>query len=237
MTTQDEAPTADVTAVEASSIPGVDTASRSSWNPSTGPIGASRTADHQYSFSGVGPYPGVTGILDVLHKQALIPWAKRTVAEYAVSEYLNGNLGRMIGTKGSAETAKHLASLPDYQKNTAASLGTAVHHLADLLGRDRKPLEAFGIREQALPYAQAAAAFLDDYGASNIISSEKMVINFSEGYGGTYDFLLRLNGELWLCDWKSSRGCTPRRGCSWRRTVMPSTSSCPMIRPSTLCLL
>ena len=100
MTTQDEAPTADVTAVEASSIPGVDTVNRSSWNPSTGPIGASRTADHQYSFSGVGPYPGVTGILDVLHKQALIPWAKRTVAEYAVSEYINGNLGRMIGAKG-----------------------------------------------------------------------------------------------------------------------------------------
>ena len=176
-------------------------------------LGMYRTGDHRYYWNDVGPYYSVTTILDIIHKQALIPWAKRTVAEFAVETYLQGNLDSLIRTKGREAAAAYLASLPDYERNTAASLGTAVHRLADMAARGHQiDGEGFQISEQAQPYVDAFRSFLGRYSASNIVSSEKAVISFSEGYAGTYDFLLMLNGELWLVDVKTSKGLYPETG-------------------------
>ena len=205
--------TAETAATEAAAalpIPGTGP-DGAAWQPTTGPIGGSRTADHQYSFSGVGPYPGVTGIIDVIEKQALREWKAKQVARAAVTQYTE--LGMRMAKDDWAGAIDWLMSLPGYQRDQAASIGSRVHHLADLLGRDQKPVEGFGISEQALPYARAFAGFLEHYSASNIVSSEKMVINFSEAYGGQYDLIMRIDGELWLVEIKTGRyGFYPETG-------------------------
>ena len=207
MTEQTETPTAE--AVEVPVIPGFGTDASSE---ATTPVyGMTRTDDHQYRMNGEGPFYSVTTMLDIIHKEPLYQWAKRIVAEIAVAKY--DVLGEVIDKEGPQAAIDWLKGLPGYQRDDAARLGTTVHHLADLLGRDGKPLEAFGISERVLPYAQAVRRFQDDYRASeNIVSSEKAVLNLTEAYAGQYDFLLMLNGELWLVDYKASRGIYPETG-------------------------
>lgn len=184
--------------------------------PSQPPVGLWRTADHWYSFSGVGPYPSVTTILGIMSKDALIAWAKRVVAEQAVWHF--ENLGAVIREQGPDEAIRYLKRAPDAVKNSAAKLGTGVHLLANTLGADETALEGFQIQKEALPYVQAFRAFLGDYGASSIVSSEKAVINFSAAYGGTYDLMLKLPtgflgaDQLWMVDIKTSAKLYPETG-------------------------
>lgn len=181
-------------------------------------IGAYRTTDHAYYWNGDGPNPGVTGILDVLNKPALVQWAKRTVAEIAVlkSEEL---LARIV-KDGQEEAIKWLASLPDYQRDAAAKIGSGVHLLADMVARgSESDSETFQPSPDEMPYVEAFRRFLGFLEArgAKIVSSEKMVWSWS-GYGGTYDLLIRFpedaaHGSPWsglaLFDIKTSKGYYP----------------------------
>jgi hypothetical protein len=167
--------------------------------------------DHRYWFSGVGPYPSVTTVLGVLDKPALIEWAKRTVAEAAVLQLPELTI-RVQADPDAAR--KWLAGMPGYQRDTAANLGTSVHLLADMVSRGHQTdQDGFQIPDGTKPYLEAFRRFLVDYGASSIVSSEKAILNFSHGYGGTYDLLMTINDELWLVDIKTSRfGFYPETG-------------------------
>lgn len=149
-------------------------------------IGAYRTADHRYFWNGQGPYPSVTTILKILDKPALVQWAKRNVAETAVLKM--EELTARVLKDGNEEAIRWLVSLPDYQRDIAATLGTNVHALADMESR----AEAFEVSEQEKPYLEAFRNFLTWLEAHGgvIVSSEKMVYS-SEGYCGTYDLLIR----------------------------------------------
>lgn len=205
--TQTETPAA--LATGAAVIPGVGSGSRVE-QAITATLGLSMTSDHQYSFSGIGPFRSVTTFLDIIHKQALYEWSKRIVAEIAVGQY--DQLGQMIREHGADAAISWLKGLPGYQRDAAAKLGTSVHLLANMLGASESAVAGFQIAEGTQPYLDAFRGFLGRYGASNIISSEKAVISFSEAYAGTYDMLLKLNGELWLVDIKTSKGLYPETG-------------------------
>jgi hypothetical protein len=66
------------------------------------------------------------------------------------------------------------------------------------------------VQPEARPYLEAFRSFLGRYSASAIVSSEKAVFGF--GYAGTYDLLMRIDGELWLIDIKTSKGYYPEYG-------------------------
>ena len=51
-------------------------------------------------------------------------------------------------------------------------------------------------------------AFLDRYSRSAFVSTEKAVWSLN-GYGGTYDLLMMIDGELWLIDIKTGKGLYP----------------------------
>lgn len=199
-------------------------------------IGAYRTADHRYYWNGKGPLPSVTSILSVLDKPAVVQWAKRTVAEFAVRSFHDGSLQDHLRQMPNpdTETVRWLASLPDYQKDQAGKLGSGVHLLADMQARGD---QTFVVSETEAPYLAAFKNFLNwlhGQGAE-IVSSEKMVWS-SDGYAGTYDLIVkfpycqnhdpnsgpgsdqcmvcqRYAGEqiadLWLIDIKTSKGYYP----------------------------
>lgn len=170
-------------------------------------IGAYRTEDHRYYWNGKGPVPSVTTILKVLDKPAVYQWAKRTVAEIAIRR-AEEVLARSLESQDDA--IKWLAGMPEYEADTAGKLGTGIHLLADMVARGAESdSEGFQIPDDHRPYLEAFRgflAFLQPRGA--IISSEKMVWSH-QGYAGTYDLLVRLDGELWLVDIKTSKGYYP----------------------------
>lgn len=181
-------------------------------------IGAYRTADHRYYWNGKGPLPSVTSILSVLDKPAVVQWAKRTVAEFAVKSFVDGSLETRLDQhpRPVDETVRWLASLPDYQKDEAGRLGSGVHLLADMASRaSESDSEAFQVSDLEKPYLEAFQDFLGflELSQSQIVSSEKMVWS-SDGYAGTYDLLVRMPAtdtehHMWLLDIKTSKGYYP----------------------------
>lgn len=176
--------------------------------------GLHMTEDHRYYFGEQGPIPSVTTILGVLDKPALPTWAKNTVAKFAVEKALSGELATMLAEVGAEATAKYLASLPDYQRDAAATVGSGVHLLADMASRTAQDGSGgFEVPEEYRTYVAAFRDFLSHYSASGkIVSSEKAVISFGDQYAGTYDLLMQIDGELWLIDIKTSKGIYAETG-------------------------
>jgi hypothetical protein len=50
-------------------------------------VGLWRNERHQYFWNGEGPFPGVTSVIKVIDKPAIVGWAKRETARCAVDNY------------------------------------------------------------------------------------------------------------------------------------------------------
>jgi len=162
------------------------------------------SSDHRYWMNGEGPLPSVTSILRVLDKPALGNWYRRQVAESAVLGYDHW--------KGMADqdAVKYLMSMPNTTRDTAAERGTAIHALVDLAGRQGQAATALPVSQEYQDTLTAFAGFLEACGGSqSIVSSEKAILNLSEGYAGTFDLLMHKDEQLWLVDVKTGKGVYP----------------------------
>jgi hypothetical protein len=163
------------------------------------PAGAFRTDDHRYYFNGHGPVPGATSVLEILDKPALATWKAQQAVRAVIEHYEQWQ-------SFSPDEIQKLA-LAEVRKtrDSSASMGTAVHHLADMVlrppGSDPK---GWKVDEGTQPYLDAYTAFVERYSASSFVSSEKMVWSLN-GYGGTYDLLMMIDGQLWLIDIKTGK--------------------------------
>lgn len=202
------------------------------------PPGAFMTSDHRYYFNGEGPVPSVTTVIGLMEKPAVMAWAKKNVARAALRH--SGTIREMLADTGEDDVINFLVREADRERDTAAKLGSGVHLLADMASRNalRGPVAgttAFQVSEQEMPYLAAFRGFLGRYGASNIVSSEKIVWS-ENGYAGTYDLLMQMpcyndcggpdggqtvgvkDGkgcaipDLWLIDIKTSKGYYPEYG-------------------------
>jgi hypothetical protein len=166
------------------------------------PAGIYRTDKHAYYWNGDGPFPGVTGVLNVIDKPALAEWAKRETAECALRnwELLDG----MRRTGGDRLAVEWLKRIPDYTRDSAASRGTRVHEAADAFARG----EPIDLPAEEMPFLDAYRTALEREGMT-IIASEFRVIGNVDGthrYGGTGDLIVTIDGETWLVDIKTSKG-------------------------------
>ncbi|MDR3633819.1 MAG: hypothetical protein P4L84_08280, partial [Isosphaeraceae bacterium] len=151
------------------------------------PLGLTRTADHVYTFNTgtevFSPLPSVTTILKVLDKSGpLVGWAKRE-------------------TGGDAAAVAWLKTIPDFQRGTAADIGTRVHQLAEQLARGAEP----EVTEVEAPYVRAYRSFLATY-QPRFLAVEEMVASLKHRYAGTLDAVAIIDGETWLLDVKTGAG-------------------------------
>jgi hypothetical protein len=168
------------------------------------PWGAFVTEDHRYYFNGDGPVPSVTTVLEVLDKPALSTW-KAQQAVRAIWRYEGEELADMT----EDEAVKWALAEVRKTRTDAASVGTGVHHIADMLSRaSESDSKGFQVSESTQPYVDAYNRFLDRYSRSAFVSTEKAVWSLN-GYGGTYDLLVMIDGELWLIDIKTGKGLYP----------------------------
>lgn len=152
--------------------------------------------------------PSVTTVLKIKDPGALLNWAYRTGREHGVLE-------------GRGEPAP--AGL--YEGSDVLAIGTCVHAMCEawVKGDDpmlvlEKSLESDKVVNAKTFRAQAVSAysafeFWVKGTQLQILDCEVKVISETHRYGGTLDFIGRLNGKLVLGDFKASNGVWPEYLC------------------------
>lgn len=142
--------------------------------------------------------PGVTTILGILDKPALLPWAAKMAGEYVKANLPDGATREQINSV--SESAK-----TEYNKikEAAGDIGTQVHAVAEALFQGQ-PIEM-----PTNPLAINGIRALQEWLAANDvkpIDCEKIVFSKSAFFAGTMDLLCALNGKLTQVDIKSGSG-------------------------------
>lgn len=179
-------------------------------------IGLSRDARHFYDaqYPGLqqGKQPGITTIIGVMDKPALVGWAKR---ETAIAAIRNWDAVRTMVEQypPTGDPAQHpavhfLKATPGYQRDAAADIGTRVHAVAEALAKGEKP----SVDEDTLAFAEAYVRdFLEPMKPKfHPLYTEAMVYHSGgDGsvlpYGGTMDAFCEIDGTVWLIDYKTSK--------------------------------
>jgi len=148
---------------------------------------------HSYKADGL-PVPGVTRILEMYPKPALINWAGNTTAAYAVDHW-----AELDGLPPS-QRLDRISKARFGELDAAARRGTQVHTLAESL--------AAGLDVDVPPELAGHVAsdrdFLRRFNPEPI-AIELIVCNREVGYCGTADLVAHMLGETWLLDLKTGR--------------------------------
>lgn len=138
--------------------------------------------------------PSVTNVLSVLDKPALARWASLETAKEAAK--LKASLPDMEDD----EIVATLKSAPWSKADRAADRGTTIHEWLEkaMLGEQVPNLEG-----EATEYEQAAHGWLDAFGPEPVLLECTM---FAPSYAGTADGIVKIGGEIWLIDFKTSKG-------------------------------
>jgi hypothetical protein len=165
------------------------------------PLGLTRDAAHVYTWNDgaklYGPLPSVTTVNRILDKSGpLVGWAKRETAACAIRNL--DMLVRMRDAGGDVAAADWLKRIPDFQRDSAADVGTRVHRLVEQLDQGAEP----EVTAEEAPFVAAYRRFLAAY-RPRFMAVEEMVCSLRHGYGGTLD------GQTWLLDVKTGSGLYP----------------------------
>lgn len=151
---------------------------------------------HVYDFDGTR-VPGVTTIIgNALPKHALPGWYAKIAAQWAAD---HRDLWDALGPDAWVRQA---TAAPRDAANRAAERGRHVHtHALELLAG-----ETPDVSDEALPFVEQAAKFLDDWEAKELLA-ERPCANSQYRYCGTFDLIARLrDGNVWLLDYKTGSG-------------------------------
>lgn len=144
--------------------------------------------------------PSVTTILGNLAKPALVNWAAKEVATYAVE-----NLTSWEGLTPS-DAVDLLKRAPYRNMTNRGEIGTAVHAAIEATASEE---DAPTVDADLLPYVSGATRFLNDL-VAEIVHLEVTCFNETWEYAGTADAILKLkDGRLAIADWKTSKAIYP----------------------------
>ena len=170
-------------------------------------VGLTRDESHIYSWSDgrtvAGPFPGVTSIIGVLDKSGpLMGWARRITAEAAVRHA--AELPKWAADFGTDAAVSLLTKAATNETAKAADVGTRIHALAESVSLGREVL----LTDEERPFLAAYQQWLADF-APTFLATEEMVISLRHRYGGTFDAAVQIAGDVWLIDYKTSKGTYP----------------------------
>jgi hypothetical protein len=138
----------------------------------------------------------VTNAIKSLDKPALVPWAAKMAAEYAVK-----NWDTLAGLD-ERERVDLIKGAHRRRADSAADLGTAVHDVIDRW-----------VTGEAMPdWPADVAPFMDQFldflvaRSPDFLRTEVTVWNRTHGYAGTFDWLAYIGGRLTLGDTKTGSG-------------------------------
>lgn len=175
-------------------------------------IGLHRDAKHFYSWNGEPAVPGITSIIGVLDKPALVGWAKRETAKAAIRNWKV--VAQMVNEQPPIEdqlsyhpAVAYLKATPGYQRDAAANAGTMVHAIAEAIAKGEKP-------DVPDEYGDFARSFMRDFiekykPTFHPLYVEAMVYHDGDEqvlpYGGTMDLFCRIGDDIVLLDHKTTK--------------------------------
>jgi hypothetical protein len=170
-------------------------------------LGLTRDERHGYVWSdgttSTGTLPSVTTIMGVLDKSGpLIGWAKRITAEAAVDN--RDQMAGWVEMAGRDGAISLLTKAATQKRDKAADVGTRVHALAESVARGVE----VELTEEERPFLAAYQRFLEEW-QPRYLAAEEMVVSLTHGYGGTFDAIVEMAGDVWMLDTKTSKGCYP----------------------------
>lgn len=152
---------------------------------------------HGYTIDGA-KVPGVTSILNSLPKDALVGWAAKTTAAYAVDKWDE------LAAMPPSQRLKELEGARYNVTKEAALRGNQIHDLGEKVSHG---LEVTVPDEHRGP-VEAWARFLDEWEVE-VIATEAPCANTKIRYAGTLDSVAtigRMGGEPVMLDIKTGRG-------------------------------
>jgi hypothetical protein len=166
-------------------------------------VGLTRDAKHNYYLDGQGPIPSVTGILKIVDKSGpLVGWAKRITAEAAVDH--RSEVDGWVDLFGRDGAISALTKAADNIRDKAATQGSDIHALAEAITLGHEVT----VTEEQAPFVDAYRQWRADF-APTFLAAEEMVCSVQHGYAGTLDAIVEIAGEVWLLDYKTSKGVYP----------------------------
>lgn len=154
--------------------------------------------EHMYTWGGA-PVPGVTTILRVIDKPALMPWAIGVTRDYWLEAVTAGRTDFKAIHKESWTANKKISK-------DAANDGTNVHQYAEAFFK-KLPLPEL-LTDQAKRGVEAFHKWLDAH-KIEILSSERRVFSKEHYFAGTCDFVAKIDGVMGVGDIKTSSGIYP----------------------------
>jgi hypothetical protein len=152
----------------------------------------------QYRDSDGRRLPGVTTVLGVLDKPALVPWAARQAAEATAAAMVDGG-------QPAAQAIEIGRKAPFQRRQDAADAGTQAHACleAHYIG-EPWPEDA---SDAARACAQRVINHIEARGY-RVIASEwaSTIFDYGEGWGGTLDLILEREGLVYVADLKTGKG-------------------------------
>ncbi|HVE24376.1 MAG TPA: hypothetical protein VNC22_03185 [Sporichthya sp.] len=142
--------------------------------------------------------PGVTSVVGMLPKGFLGPWNAKLVAETAVD-----SLGEVvsIAMKDRQAAIDFLKGAPRRFTSKAADVGTDAHDVFEKMARGETPGR---MHPELKVYADHFSAFLDEF-QPEFLHLEQTVWSETHGYAGSFDAIMKVDGEIVGADWKTTR--------------------------------
>lgn len=141
------------------------------------------TPHQRYYLDGI-QVPGVTTVLKVLSKPALVGWANR------------------LGLEGIAV---------DSYVDSLASIGKAAHGLLEAR-LEGEPFDTSDFTPNEIAAAERSVAKYDEWATGKEIvvhAAEVQMVSEQYRFGGTADAILEIDGVLTVCDFKTGKGLYP----------------------------
>lgn len=154
--------------------------------------------NHFYKWAGK-PVPGVTTILRVIDKPAILGWSKKVMRDYWLSACRSGRTDFDAIYKESWTADKKISK-------EAADIGSNVHAYAEAALKNL-PLPEL-VTDQAKLGAEAFHKWMDAHNVQ-VLASERMVFSKQFYYAGTCDLIAKIDGALCVGDFKTSSGIYP----------------------------
>jgi hypothetical protein len=168
---------------------------------------------HSYKLNG-SYAPGVTTILAMKPKDALMGWHSRVTAEYAVDHW-----DELAAMPVSARI-KALTGAANAERDAAARKGTQVHRLAEQIVTLPEGAAIDFVPEELAGHVDSYLKFLAEHDPDPI-AVELVVASRRPLYCGTADLVAHMDGQVWLLELKTSRsGIWPEsalQACAYSR--------------------
>lgn len=158
-------------------------------------------ARHEYKING-NVAPGVTTILKVVNKPALVGWAVKCCAQYLLANLHAGEVDEVqIGLLADRMKRSYRDVMAE-----AASIGTIVHAFAERYFKGQKP--AVPKNKAALNGVEAFLAWTKEHEVKPV-EVEFRVCSLAHGYCGSGDLDAHVDEQRCVIDYKTSSGIWP----------------------------